>query len=560
MADIARLIADFLAIEFENAPTNASYLGLTEYDERMDDLSAEGFRGRDADAAEWLARFEAADDPALSADQEIDRQLAIAMLRGRTIHADWEAWRRDPVAYSGPILNGLFYLFLNRLRPTADLVDAAVARLEQVPASLEQGRRNLDPALAHRLIVERGIASARAGGRYVREMLAGEGETDAQRDRLRAAGAVAGNAFEAFVTHLEGLAPQAAGEWQYGEQRYSRQLREREHLDFDARSLRAMGEAEYERLDAEMRALARDARGTDDWRQVLHEANEDHPRTEEDMRRAYAELTARARAFLAETGLVTLPDGESCSVEPSPVYSRPLLAVASYSGPPAFSDRLGGHFFVPFAPDGTSTDELQKRLASNSYGSIPTVSVHEAYPGHHWQITWSKIHASPIRRVLGTPYFTEGWALYAERAMRERGFFADPIQELYHLEATIFRAARIVVDTSLHIGDMSYEQAVEFMTTKLPMPEPTARAEVGRYCSWPTQASAYLTGCLEILRIRRRYLDARGFAATPPAQVPIDVLRDFHDRLAGSGRLPLGLAERTVMAAVGGADDTQPAS
>ena len=87
--------------------------------------------------------------------------------------------------------------------------------------------------------------------------------------------------------------------------------------------------------------------------------------------------------------------------------------------------------------------------------------------------------------------------------MRERGFFTDPLQELYHLEATIFRAARIVVDTSLHLGEMSFEEAVEFMTTKVPLPEPTARAEVGRYCWWPTQASAYLTGCLEILRIRQ---------------------------------------------------------
>ena len=61
--------------------------------------------------------------------------------------------------------------------------------------------------------------------------------------------------------------------------------------------------------------------------------------------------------------------------------------------------------------------------------------------------------------MLGTPYFSEGWALYAERVMRERGFFEDPLQELQHLEATIFRAARIVCDTSLHMGEMTYEEA-----------------------------------------------------------------------------------------------------
>jgi uncharacterized protein (DUF885 family) len=550
MKPFGALVDDFLANEFDTSPVTGSVLGLTQYDERLDDLSETAFLRRDSDAEEWLKRFDAAADSGLSAAEEIDRQLAIATLTGRTIHADWQAWKRDPVVYSGPILNGLFYLFLNRLRPVEDLVDAAVARLEQVPAALDQARANLDPTLGHRLILERGLASARAGGRYVRGMLAEEADTDAQRERLLKAGAAAGDAFDAFVAHLEGLAQQASGEWQYGEERYTRQLRERERLDFDARSLRSMGEDEYDRLDAEMRELGKSAGGTEDWREVLEQANENHPATEEQMREAYADSTARARRFLAETGLVTLPDGESCSVEPAPVYTRPLFAVASYSGPPAFSDRLTGHFFVPIAPDGTSAEEIQKRLAANSFGSIPTTAVHEAYPGHHWHIMWSKIHASPIRRVLGTPYFVEGWGLYAERVMRERGFFTDPIQELYHLEATIFRAARIVVDTSLHMGEMTYEQAVEYMTTKLPMPEPTARAEVGRYCSWPTQASAYLTGCLEIMRIRGRYLDALGIARKRASDIPTPALRDFHDRLAGSGRLPLGLAEQALMAGV----------
>ena len=547
MAEFAQLVDDFLANEWELSPVTASFLGLTQFDEKLDDMSADAFRRRDSDAAEWLSKFENAGTD-LAFDDEIDRQLAISTLKGRLIGADWQVWRRDPTTYSGTILNSLFYLFLNRLLPTEDLVDAAVARLEQVPHALEQARANLDPALAAPLIVERGAGSARAGGQYVRSMLVDEGETDSQRDRLRAAGAIAGDAFDEYVAFLEGLQAQAKGTWVYTEERYTRQLREREALDFDARSLREMGQAEYNRLDTEMKQLCLDARGTDDWRAVLHEANEDHPPTEEAMRRTYADWTEKSRVFLAKTGLVTLPDGESCSVDPSPVFTRPLIAVASYSGPPAYSDRRSGHFFVPIAPEGTPEAEIQKRLASNSYSSIPTVTVHEAYPGHHWHITWSKIHAPKLRLVLGTPYFSEGWALYAERAMREQGFFEDPIQELQHLEATIFRAARIVVDTSLHMGEMDYEQGVEFMTTKTPLSEPTARAEVGRYCSWPTQASAYLTGCLEILRIRGRFLEARGQAGVAAKDVPIEIMREFHDRIAATGRMPVGLAERALMA------------
>jgi uncharacterized protein (DUF885 family) len=549
MSQLADLAADFLAAEWELYPNRASALGLHEFDGRLDDLSAEAFEGRDAEAAAWLERFEAVEDGGLSADERLDRDLAIAQLRGRTILADWQGWRRDPLVYSTPCLDGIFKLLLHRLRPDAELATAIVARLEAIPAALEAGQRNLDPGLASRLIAERGAASARGGLRYLRELLPAEFEDEGLRDRVAAAAQPAAAAFERWIGFLDGFAARATGDWQLGEERYTRLLRERESLADDARSLRDRGHAEYDRLDAEMRALAREIDGSEDWVQLLERTDEDHPPTEEAMRAGYEDWTRRSREFLARTGLVTLPPGERCVVEPSPVFQRPVLGVASYVAPPMYSSAVTGHFFVPFAPDGASDEEVQKRLKANSNAGIPTTAVHEAYPGHHWHLSMMKANPSRLRRAFGTPYFSEGWALYAERVVRERGFFEDPLHELHHLNATIFRAARIIVDTSLHLGEMTFDEAVRFMVEKAALPEPTARAEVGRYCWWPTQASAYLTGCLEILQIRDRYLAARGVTA-PAAGAPIGILRDFHDAITSAGSLPLGLAERAVMETV----------
>ena len=546
MTEFERLADDFLLAEFELYPTRASGLGLSDYDGRMDELSAAEFERRDDEAVSWLQRFEAVADDGLAPGQRLDRDLAIAVLRGRTILADWQGWRRDPLVYSTPCLDGIFKLLLHRLRSDDDLVDAICSRLEAVPGALADGQKNLDAGLASRLIAERGLASARAGLRYLRDLLPSEFGEGALRDRVRAAAEPAGAAFERWIAFLEAFVPKAHGDWQLGEERYSRLLRERESLTDDARSLRERGQAEYDRLDAEMRDLARQIDGSDDWVALLDRTDEDHPESEGQMREAYESWTARSRAFLEETGLVTLPTGERCVVEPSPVFQRPVIGVASYVAPPMYSDAVTGHFFVPFAPDGAPAEEIQKRLKANSNAGIPTTSVHEAYPGHHWHLSVMKANPSRLRRAFGTPYFSEGWALYAERAMREQGFFEEPLHELHHLNATIFRAARIVVDTSLHLGEMSFEEAVRHMITKAAMPEPTARAEVGRYCWWPTQASAYLTGCLEILRIRDRYLAACGVSG-PAGHAPIEVLRDFHDAIASSGSLPLGLAERAVM-------------
>jgi uncharacterized protein (DUF885 family) len=549
MTEFSALADEFLASEWEHYPTRASALGLHEFDGRLDDLSAMAFERRDASAADWIRRFEGVSDQELRPEERIDRDVALAALRGRTILADWQGWKRDPLVYSTPCLDGIFKLLLHRLRPDEELADAIASRLAAIPRALEHGAANLDPALASSLIAQRGAASARGGVRYLRELLPGEFEAGEVRDKVVAGAGPAADAFERWITFLDDFVERASGDWQLGEERYTRLLQERESLRDDARSLRDRGQAEYDRLDAEMRTLAREIDGSEDWVALLERTDEDHPPTEEAMRAAYEDWTARSRTFLADTGLVTLPPGERCLVEPSPVFQRPVLGVASYVAPPMYSDAVTGHFFVPFAPDGAAEEEIQKRLKANSHGGIPTTAVHEAYPGHHWHLSMMKSNPSRLRRAYGTPYFSEGWALYAERAMREQGFFTEPLHELHHLNATIFRAARIIVDTSLHLGEMSFDEAVTFMVEKTALPEPTAKAEVGRYCWWPTQASAYLTGCLEILRIRDRYLSARGVNGAP-GEAPIEVLRDFHDTITSAGSLPLGLAERAVMDAL----------
>jgi uncharacterized protein (DUF885 family) len=358
---------------------------------------------------------------------------------------------------------------------------------------------------------------------------------------LAEAGAIAGRALDRFAEFLTDLRGRATGGFAIGEARYGRLLQEKELLSFDASELRERGRAEYERLAGELRELGRRIGGVDDWAAVLRALNRDHPPSPEAMRRTYADWTGRARGFLRERSLVTLPDGEECLVVPSPPFQRPVLAVASYSSPPAFSPSRLGHFFVPFPPDAAAPDDVQQRLENNSHASIPTTSVHETYPGHHWHLVTAKSHPSPVRRTFRTPYFSEGWALYAEQMMREQGFFEDPRHELFQVEALLFRAARIIVDTSLHAGDMTLEEAQRFMEERANLTPPTARAEVARYAAWPTQASAYLVGCLEILAIRRRHLAG-------DARTDTSALRDFHDRLAASGGLPPALAERALTA------------
>jgi uncharacterized protein (DUF885 family) len=535
----ASLVDSFLKEEYEDSPTLASSLGLTEYDERLDDTSAAAYERRRSSDLEWLRRFRAAQDDGLAPAEQIDRDLLVSVLRGRELYQPLEMWKRQPNYYLNPGLNGVFSLFLHRLRPERELAAAAAKRLEGVPTNIADGVANLDFSRMPRVYAERAIGQAKAAARYARELVPAEVQDPASKQRLSESGAKAAKAFDEFASYLESNKDRATGNWAIGEELYTALLRDKELLPFGAAELRERGREQHALLSTEANRVAREIDGSGDWAKTCDRLNKIHAPTPDAMRDEYAEWTERARSFLRDTQLVTLPPGEKCTVEPSPPFQRPVLAVASYQRPPAFRDTLHGHFFVPYPPDGTPPEEVQKRLEGNCSAGIPTTAVHEAYPGHHWHLVMAKSNPSHARRIFGTAYFSEGWALYAERVMREQGFFTDPKHLLYQYEATIFRAARIVVDTSLHMGEMTFDAAVKFMVEKGNLTEPNARAEVGRYCSWPTQASSYLTGMLEIIDIRTRWLARHGKSDRP-------ALRAFHDAVTSSGMLPTSLAEKAI--------------
>ena len=351
-------LRDLLDADFAASPVAASGVGLTEFDTLLDDLSADAFRRRDADAERYLGRLErigdvAPDGELLTVDDAIDRDLATAVLRGRTILAPFEGWKRDPVTYSGPVTSGLFTLFLQRLRPEPDLVDAAVARLGQVDRAVDAGIANLDPALAHPLIVERGLNAARGATRYVRDLVWLDVE-DERPSRAPARGRRRGGR----RTSSAG-SPTSSGS---SRRRTARGSWARSATRGSSRSARSSATTPARCAPAARRSSTGSTarwprwpsppRATPTTSRSCARTTPGHPPTEPAMLETYAEWTAKARAFLVETGLVTLPAGETCVVVPSPVFQRPILGVASYVAPPAFSDRWKGHFFVPFAPDG----------------------------------------------------------------------------------------------------------------------------------------------------------------------------------------------------------------
>ena len=290
----------------------------------------------------------------LAPAERIDRDLLVSVLRGRELYQPLEMWKRQPNYYLNPGLNGVFSLFLHRLRPERELADAAAKRLEGVPTNIRDGVANLDFSQTPRVYAERAHRSGE-GGRALR---AGARAGGGQGPVIEAASDRGGREGRKGVRRVRGVsrieqADRAKGDWAIGEELYSALLREKELLPFGAAELRERGREQHELLSTEANRIAKEIDGSGDWAKTCDRLNKIHAPTPDAMRDEYEEWTERARSFLRDTELVTLPPGEKCSVEPSPPFQRPVLAVASYQRPPAFRDTLHGHFFVPYPPDGT---------------------------------------------------------------------------------------------------------------------------------------------------------------------------------------------------------------
>lgn len=428
---------------------------------------------------------------------------------------------------------GITELFLMGLHSEDELTASAAARLEGIGALLEAGRANLDASLASRTVVERSLAECVADIEFARHGVAELATAPANRRRLARAGETAARCYERFARFLGELAASCSGSYVFGEERYNDKLRIGEMLDTDVRELRRQGWEEYERVSRQMGELAgRLTGGSEDWPPLVRRLQRSHADSPEALVGEYEAVCVSARAFMVDRDLVSNPADERCRVIPAPAPIRASLAVACYLAPPMFESSRTGHFCVPFPVHADDAEEVAGLLESNASYSVATTAVHEAYPGHHWHLMTMK-EARPVRRILESDYFTEGWALYAEGMMRRAGFFT-PEQEIGQLEGRLLRAARIVVDTSLHTGEMTVDEAVSFMRERTLMPLPTARSEVARYCAWPTQASAYLTGAMAIEEAEAAWLGRGGG------------IKAFHDAMAGSGAMPVPLAVAAV--------------
>ena len=500
---------EYLDLLVDISPETATSLGLHKNDAELDDRTTAGHdKAVEREKAMLDSLKERFKAPRLSASGRTDLTMLVGALEVdiRTKRVQ-RPLQRQPDIYASP-LNAIFFMTARDYAPAAERARNVVARLEKIPKVVEAAKANLlNPP---RVWTEVGIDRASSAKSFLEAQrpflmasLPGEGA------RVDAALKSSEAAYEDFKRFLQKeVLPRSNGRFSAGRELFGFLLQNDYFLEETPEDLLAMGKKLFTETGAQMTEVARridpKAKG---WPEVVARLKGNHP-TVDGLLDAYRLEVARARTFLHQKDAVEFPPGDDLEVIDTPPFMRSTVT-AAYDQPPPFDASTKGFFFVTPVDKTLSKAKQEEMLRENDHGDLVDTAVHEAYPGHHLQLSFARRNPSLVRKALDHAIFSEGWALYSEELMAELGYYTDE-ERLMQLEWTLVRAARIVIDVGLHVSDMTFDQAVKMLTDEVHLERQLALSEVKRYTLSPTQPLAYLTGRQMIFKMRERYRAREG--------------------------------------------------
>ncbi|GIU41552.1 DUF885 domain-containing protein [Shewanella algidipiscicola] len=319
----------------------------------------------------------------------------------------------------------------------------------------------------------------------------------------------------------------AASDLPNGKDFYENRVRYYTTLPMTADEVHQLGLKEVKRIRAEMQTIIDDIGFEGDFDAFLHFLRTDpqfYPQTAEELLKEAAYIAKQADAILPRYfgQLPRMPYG----IQQVPAEIAPKYTTGRYSG--SSRDDEPGYYWV-------NTYALDKRPLYE----MEALTLHEAVPGHHLQISLNQELTSlpNFRRYSYISAFGEGWGLYAEFLGLEAGFYQDPYSNFGRLTYEMWRAARLVVDTGMHAKGWSRQQALDFMASNTALSMHNVTTEIDRYISWPGQALSYKVGELTIKRLRHQAETALG--------QDFDI-RAFHDAVLANGSVPMSVLEAQI--------------
>ncbi len=530
-----------LADYFKRHPSQATYLGVHDYDAVLDDLSQAAVVAETSALQDFRTKLQAIDPATLSLDNQLDReQLIHAMDAGILANETIRAWAKNPDVYSSGITNAAYVIMERAFAPAADRLKALVSREQAMPGALAEARRNLDnpPHVFTDIAIEQIDGNISFFEHDVPAAFRDVTDTALLADFTKSNAAVMA-ALADYKTFLQkDLLPRSRGDYALGAATYAKALDANEMIDLPLDRLLAIAEADRQKNEAAFVATAKQIDPAKPSDAVLAEVQAKHPAPGALLQTTQDTLDA-IRQFIVAHRIITIPPSDPAKVKETPPFMRSTTS-ASMDTPGPFETTPLQAFYNMTLPDPRWPRAEQAEYMKQWYpAAISNVSVHEVYPGHYIQFLYAKTFPTDVRKVFGANTNIEGWAHYSEQMMLDEGFHADdPSYRLAQLQDALLRDVRFIVGIRLHTQGLTVDQATTLFETQGHQPHPVAVAEAKRGTGDPLYGY-YTMGKLMILTLRADYRQ----------KLPDASLQQFHDAFIKLGPLPLPLTRRAMLGA-----------
>jgi uncharacterized protein (DUF885 family) len=548
-AAFTAVAGEYLEDLYRRQPTFATFLGVHKYDDTLDDYSRQAVTDGIAAARGFRQRAGAIDAASLSPSNQLDREQLLRAIDGRILTLETiRPWATQPDTYSSGITNTAYLMIKRAYAPPAERLRLLVAREKQMPAALLEARKNLDNP--PRIFTEIAIEQLDGSREFFRTAVAAafpEVTDTALVDEFKKANAAVMQALAGYKQWLQDdLLKRSSGQFAIGAETYAKKLAADEMIELPLDRLLAIAKQDLKKNQA---AFAETARLIDPARtpmEVLAEVQAEHPPASKLLSLTQAELDSLAR-FMTEKRIVTIPQAAPARVQETPPFLR-ATTTASMDIPGPFEKVATEAYYNMTLPDPAwPKKDVDEFMTQWYYAAIANVSVHEVWPGHYLQFLYARTFPSDVRKVLGAPSNSEGWAHYCEQMVIDQGFHAgDPKYRLAQIHDALLRDARFIAGIRLHTQGMTREQAEELFVKEGYQPRPVARAESKRGTADPTYGY-YTMGKLMILKLRDDYKARQEQSGAPFS------LQEFHDRFIRLGPLPLPLVRKAMLGDASGA-------
>lgn len=529
----------FLDDWYAARPVQATMDGLHAHDARLGLFSRDDIETEIARLRKAQADLTALAPAGLDSARIIDREYLLGRIDAEILRLDTlREWEKDPGWYLEIITDGLESL-LDGAPATAERLTSIVAREKAAGAVLAAAFENVynPPGLW----VEAADERARGTIAWLKETLpveAAAGADAAQRAEFDQVNAGLIRDLESFQSYLgQGLMPAAHGAWAIGADNLQRWLRSAEVTDVPLYRLLRLGQEEIKNLQIEFKSAAAAVDPNRPPEEVLRILSIDHSDVKNLTRDAAVALNG-LRGDRIAASLLTMPTPESCEVRLTPLFARGEQ-ITRLRPAGVFESKLRRHRLELTPPDPSlpPTEQDDQLRPFNRY-ALPLLLLSDGWPGRLAQAQIDQRVASRVRRALPAATATLGWSAYVEKKMVQDGWgSSDAGYRFFLTHRALIRAGLGVAAIRLHSGEMTVDQAVDFLATEARLAKPLARREVRRLTrDW--NAAADLIGQFEIDKLREDYRRHQGNAWSA---------KTFHDRLLALGPIPLKLARALLM-------------